>query len=122
MPYRGSGNSDAFESSMIVMWSGLLSNVPDGWSVCDGTNGTPDLRNKFVRGANVEVGLEGGCSIHGHCISGCTECEIGCMFLTDLGSIYPATFYGHLHPAGYLAGMDEPNIPPYYELIFIRKD
>ena len=122
MPYRGSGSSDAFASGMIIMWSGLLSNVPAGWSVCDGTNGTPDLRSKFVRGASGEMGAQGGSSVHGHCISGCTECESGCMFLTDLGSVYPTIFYGHVHPAGYLEGVTESNIPPYYELIFIRKD
>ena len=33
---------------MIVMWSG--SSVPNGWALCDGTNGTPDLRNRFIMG------------------------------------------------------------------------
>lgn len=35
----------------IVMWSGAASDVPDGWYLCDGTNGTPDLRDRFVVGA-----------------------------------------------------------------------
>jgi hypothetical protein len=35
----------------IVMWSGLLADIPAGWQLCDGTNGTPDLRSNFVRGA-----------------------------------------------------------------------
>ena len=30
----------------------LLANIPDGWLICDGNNGTPDLRDRFVR--NVE--------------------------------------------------------------------
>lgn len=30
----------------IIIWSG--SAVPDGWALCDGTNGTPDLRGRFV--------------------------------------------------------------------------
>lgn len=38
-------------TGVIVMWSGLISNVPSGWKLCDGTNGTPDLRNRFVVGA-----------------------------------------------------------------------
>ncbi len=33
----------------IIMWSG--STVPDGWALCDGNNGTPDLRGRFVMGA-----------------------------------------------------------------------
>ena len=34
----------------IVMWSGTLAEIPDGWQLCDGTNGTPDLRDRFVLG------------------------------------------------------------------------
>lgn len=33
---------------MIVMWSGSLSNIPTGWVLCDGNNGTPDMRNQFL--------------------------------------------------------------------------
>jgi hypothetical protein len=33
----------------IIMWSGA--EVPEGWSLCDGTEGTPDLRNRFVVGS-----------------------------------------------------------------------
>ena len=35
----------------IIMWSGAISAIPTGWSLCNGSNGTPDLRNKFVLGA-----------------------------------------------------------------------
>jgi len=38
-------------AGMIVMWSGSLINIPTGWVLCDGTNSTPDLRNRFVVGA-----------------------------------------------------------------------
>lgn len=35
-------------SGVIVMWSGVT--APDGWALCDGTNGTPNLKNQFVLG------------------------------------------------------------------------
>jgi hypothetical protein len=35
----------------IIMWSGLEVNIPVGWYLCNGTNSTPDLRNRFVIGA-----------------------------------------------------------------------
>lgn len=35
----------------IVMWSGALQDIPDGWALCDGQNGTLDLRGKFIIGA-----------------------------------------------------------------------
>tara|TARA_A100001234_G_scaffold79515_1_gene70375 strand:+ start:2049 stop:2579 length:531 start_codon:yes stop_codon:yes gene_type:complete len=35
----------------IIMWSGSTGSIPSGWAICDGNNGTPDLRNRFVVGA-----------------------------------------------------------------------
>ncbi len=35
----------------IVMWAGDIADIPAGWHICDGTMGTPDLRNKFIVGA-----------------------------------------------------------------------
>lgn len=39
------------EAGIIVAWSGSISSIPDGWKLCDGTNGTADLRDKFIVGA-----------------------------------------------------------------------
>jgi hypothetical protein len=38
-------------TGMISLWYGAIGSVPTGWYLCDGSNGTPDLRNKFVVGA-----------------------------------------------------------------------
>ena len=35
----------------IIMWSGSTGSIPSGWFLCNGSNGTPDLRNRFVVGA-----------------------------------------------------------------------
>lgn len=40
-----------FIKGMIMMWSGVPSTIPQGWQLCDGSNGTPDLRNRFVVGS-----------------------------------------------------------------------
>lgn len=49
-------------SGIIVMWSGSISNIPKGWVLCDGQNGTPDLRDRFIVGAgkSYNVGDTGG--------------------------------------------------------------
>jgi len=54
--YHPSGNKHASDliaggvpSGLIILWSGQ--NVPSGWALCDGSNGTPDLRDRFVIGA-----------------------------------------------------------------------
>lgn len=46
----------------IIMWSGSIASIPADWALCDGTNGTPDLRDKFVVGAGsaYNVGDAGG--------------------------------------------------------------
>jgi hypothetical protein len=35
----------------IIMWGGLVASIPAGWQLCDGSNGTPDLRDRFIVGA-----------------------------------------------------------------------
>jgi hypothetical protein len=42
---------NAFVAGMIMLWSGSSATIPSGWLLCDGTNSTPDLRNRFVVGA-----------------------------------------------------------------------
>jgi len=46
----GVGNAIA-PTGLIGLWHGILATIPAGWVICDGTNGTPDLRDKFIRGA-----------------------------------------------------------------------
>ena len=38
-------------SGAIIIWSGAVAAIPTGWFLCNGSNGTPDLRDKFVLGA-----------------------------------------------------------------------
>ena len=48
---------ESFVKGMIIDWYGASNKVPTGWHICDGTNGTPDLRNKFVIGAGGSYSL-----------------------------------------------------------------
>lgn len=52
----------------ITAWSGALVDVPFNWQLCDGTNGTPDLRNKFLVGAGDTYAVDeaGGALAHDH--------------------------------------------------------
>jgi hypothetical protein len=50
-------------SGLIAMWHGLLANIPSGWVLCDGNNGTPNLLDRFVQGvvnASTNPGDTGG--------------------------------------------------------------
>ena len=50
----------------IMMWSGSISAIPKDYALCDGENGTPDLRDRFIVGAGSEysVGDTGGEATH----------------------------------------------------------
>lgn len=41
-------------SGGIIMWSGSIASIPTGWFLCNGSNSTPDLRNRFIIGAAVD--------------------------------------------------------------------
>ena len=52
---------DAIPTGLISIWSGPTGAVPSGWRICDGGDGTPDLRNRFVMGAGLTyAGATGG--------------------------------------------------------------
>jgi hypothetical protein len=54
--------SNTVPSGLIAIWSGSVGSIPSGWVLCNGQNGTPDLRNSFVLGAGntYAVGATGG--------------------------------------------------------------
>ena len=53
--FAGSGTGltgiEAFVTGMIILWSGAADAIPSGFVLCNGSNSTPDLRNRFVVGA-----------------------------------------------------------------------
>jgi hypothetical protein len=44
-------SAPAIPSGGIIIWSGSTGSIPATWFLCDGTNGTPDLRSRFIVGA-----------------------------------------------------------------------
>lgn len=72
-------------SGGIIMWSGAIGAIPSGWYLCDGNNGTPNLKDRFIVGAgnNYAVGATGGADSvtldwnqipsHAHAFSGTTS-------------------------------------------------
>ena len=60
IPDQRLSNSSLFVTGMIMMYTG--SSAPSGWAICNGSNGTPDLRNKFIvsTGSSYNHGDTGG--------------------------------------------------------------
>ena len=69
----------------IIMWSGTIATIPTGWSLCNGSNGTPDLRNQFVIGASTDAS--------GQSITGVTGSN------TKSGGTKDAIVVSHTHTA-----------------------
>ena len=140
----------AAPKGLISMWSGSIATIPNDWALCDGTNGTPDLRDRFVVGAgsSYSVGNTGGSKdavvvSHTHTAS------------TDSQGSHGHTSYGYRivgggGSTGYNAGLNadfnqarttstegahghniavstngesgtNKNLPPYYALCYIMK-
>lgn len=48
---------DIIPTGVITMWYGSIASIPSGWYLCDGTNSTPDLRDRFIVGAGSTYGV-----------------------------------------------------------------
>jgi hypothetical protein len=57
---------------VIVSWYGPINQIPGGWLLCDGTQGTPDLRDRFIVGAGAAfpVHQDDPSPEHDHGVSG----------------------------------------------------
>jgi microcystin-dependent protein len=74
-------------SGAILAWSGSIANIPAGFVICDGTNSTPDLRDRFIVGAGTTYAVDatGGANTvalttaeiagHTHTVSGTTASD-----------------------------------------------
>lgn len=62
----------------IAMWTGTLATIPVGWVLCDGTNGTPDMRSKFLKmNASATTSSTGGSNTHTHASQSHTHTSTG---------------------------------------------
>ena len=138
----GGGNGAEIPAGLISIWYGSIDTIPDGWALCDGNNGTPDLRARFVLGAGTKhsVGETGGeeevtltaeqMPMHSHYPT---------FDSATTGNYYSFAISAHHYGAeesgyfeadprnlnGYIyhTGEDQPhnNMPPYYALCYIMK-
>ena len=46
-------------AGLISLWSGSIGSIPSGWNLCDGSNGTPNLTDRFIVGAGSTYAVNG---------------------------------------------------------------
>lgn len=136
---------DIIPAGIISMWSGSIASIPSGWFLCDGNNGTPDLRNRFVVGAGstYAVAATGGSADaivvshthtasvsdpgHTHALgaSGNINTDGGSSALrTDAGLTFSSqTAFTGITVTNSTTGSSgtNANLPPYYALAYIMK-
>ena len=124
----------------IIMWSGSIASIPTGWALCNGSSGTPDLRDRFIVGAgnNYSVAGIGGTTdsqlpAHTHNVTngsansftavtevseeGVNQGGGGSVQVGDGGNETKTTFT--IQSAG--ISSTNQNLPPYYALAFIMR-
>lgn len=90
-------------AGVVLMWSGSIATIPSGWLLCDGTNGTPDLRNRFIVGAGSTYAVSS--------TGGSADAIVVSHTHTATSSV---TDPGHTHgttPASPLVGTAQQNAP-----------
>lgn len=123
----------------IVAWYGPIEEIPEGWVLCDGTNGTPNLVGRFLRGSASPGGTGGGGHTHTltsgdshtHSVADAShrhypEYGRGTMTQCTTNAYYTDTHtHGHYsststsHDHGGLASANP--LPPYQEVAFIMR-
>jgi hypothetical protein len=91
-----SGTSLAL-TNMIVLWAGTSLSIPSGWVICDGTNGTPDLRDQFIVGGGGSLPTNGT-------YSASTATDSGISGTTAGYALTLADMISHVHPFDYFFG------------------
>ena len=125
-------DSSLFVTGMIMMYNG--SSAPSGWAICNGSNGTPDLRDRFIvgTGSSYSLGNTGGANSvtltvaqmpsHKHDTTidnSLVHPSFGGVNFSNGGAgTYQGTTFTMSNQGG---GQSHENRPPYYALMFIMK-
>lgn len=141
---NASATTNPFTAGMIIIWSGSIGSIPAGWVLCNGSNGTPDLRDRFViaAGSTYAVGATGGTAdaivvshTHTATVTDPGHTHGGASVALVAGASFTAPGGGTFSPgalpsattgvtvANSTTGVSGTgaNLPPYYALAYIMK-
>lgn len=108
-------------AGIITIWFGAIVDIPDGWALCDGTAGTPDLTDRFIEGAGgaLNPGDTGGNANHDH-----TFTSDGHTHTLPAGANLAAgPAFSSTTGSSFAIGTTDnsSSLPPFYALAYIMK-
>jgi hypothetical protein len=135
----------------ICIWTGTIANIPLGYVLCNGSNGTPDLRDYFIKGAldSSELLNTGGSSVHAHTANSHNHAQdshthpLAALAHSSQATVwqssqyYTATPANSSHAASTIPAAtgtnqattitisncsSQANYPPYYKVAYIMQD
>lgn len=123
-------------SGLIAIWSGSTASIPDGWVLCNGLSGTPDLRDRFVVGAGSTYAVDDTGGATNETTSNTTATNNSTSFATNGPNTLKQVASGTGEYVGidsHVHGTNSHNhtqnahnhtvdvLPPYYALAYIMK-
>lgn len=119
---------------VIVMWSGQIQDIPAGWALCNGQNGTPDMRNRFALGAGGKYAIgdqpggvekvtlqESEMPVHKHRTDIIVAKSSGASVTYRMRTAYEDVGTFGIDSSTVGGGQPHENMPPYFVLAYIMK-
>lgn len=111
----------ALKVGMILLFNLAIAKIPEHWALCDGSLGTPDLRDKFIVGAGdtYDPGDTGGDVDHQHDFTSDIHYH---QLVSGTDIVENEDFSPLLDGAVATGTTDNGNVlPPYHGIVFIKK-
>jgi hypothetical protein len=93
----------------IILWSGSIGSIPAGWVLCNGNNGTPDLRNRFIVGAGSTYAVDATGGSADSILPTHTHGATSTSAVTDPGHNHSTTGY-QASATGNFFAITDPNV------------
>lgn len=111
----------SFPLGCVLLWEGSKASIPTHFGLCDGTNGTPDMLDRFVVASHADtVGDTGGSTTHDHDFTGNGHTH---EFVETAGLDESGKFWTKDTNQSQVQGTTDPvpTLPIYYSTCYIMR-